>query len=205
MTLALNTKLEEEFVAPLTAVRGALEILRDYPEINEDERLRFVSTALRSCHLLERAVHDLADTVYAAGRSEPDAPEVSEDIDEDGYVRRVKLHPELHVMELDFSGLVFSNSQIVYDVYDVVDAAIRRSGQKWYFLINMTECSIWPEAWVAFAHRGKKVAVNHAHGTVRFAEGSSPSGVTAGGSDTPVYPSRDSALAQIMRWTEERS
>ena len=58
-TVALNTKVEADFVGPLTAVRGALEILRDYPDLGEVERGRFVSTALRSCQQLERAVHDL--------------------------------------------------------------------------------------------------------------------------------------------------
>ena len=40
-TEALGTKLEQDFVAPLTAVRGALELLRDFPDMSELERERF--------------------------------------------------------------------------------------------------------------------------------------------------------------------
>jgi hypothetical protein len=34
-TLTLSTKVEEEFVSPLTAIRGALEILRDFPALEQ--------------------------------------------------------------------------------------------------------------------------------------------------------------------------
>jgi hypothetical protein len=44
--LALETKLEQEFVSPLTAVRGALEILRDFLDLPPNERARFIATAL---------------------------------------------------------------------------------------------------------------------------------------------------------------
>ena len=49
-TLALSTKVEEDFVAPLTSLRGSLEILRDIPDLSEEERRRFLETALRGCN-----------------------------------------------------------------------------------------------------------------------------------------------------------
>ena len=67
-TLAPSTEVEEDFVAPLTAVRGALEILRDVPALGEDERLRFVGTVLRGCARPDNGVEALAQTVYAAGQ-----------------------------------------------------------------------------------------------------------------------------------------
>ena len=190
-TVALNTKVEADFVGPLTAVRGALEILRDYPDLGEVERGRFVSTALRSCQQLERAVHDLAVSVYAAGQKgaltvAPGADDVAA---QEGYGDRIDIHDELSVMELDFSHLVFSDSEIVNDVYDAVERAIRRSGRKWYFVINFEECHIWPEAWIAYAHRSKKIAVNHALGTVRY----SP----AGEDSEEHFSTRDEALKHI--------
>ena len=62
-TLALSTKVEEDFVAPLTAVRGSLEILRDFSDLGADERLRFIETALGGCARLEKGIGELARTV----------------------------------------------------------------------------------------------------------------------------------------------
>ena len=50
-TLALSTAVEEDFVSPLTSLRGALEILRDYPDLAEVERSQFVSLALEGCEV----------------------------------------------------------------------------------------------------------------------------------------------------------
>ena len=157
------------------------------------ERGRFVSTALRGCHLLERAVNDLSVSVYAAGQRGTGDPEQNQDEAglPEGYAARIAIHEDLDVMELDFSHLVFSDSHVVNDVYDAVDQAIRRSGRKWYFLINFEDCHTWPEAWIAYAHRSKKVAVNHALGTVRY----STDGATADGQEQ--FSSRDEALARI--------
>ncbi len=195
-TLALGTQLEDGFVAPLTAVRGALEILRDYPELSEAERMRFVSTALRSCSMLERSVHKLADSVYSAGRS-PGNGDAAAQAEEAGvYAKRIHLSYDKSLMELDFSELEFSNSRIVADMYDAIDVAIQKSGRKWYFLINMTDCSVWPEAWVAFAHRGKKISVNHALAMARYTENKSEA-ASVGKHDSSMFSSRADAVAYL--------
>ena len=48
----LPTQLEEDFIAPLTAMRGALEILRDfqYETTIVDHRQRFLKEARGSIH-----------------------------------------------------------------------------------------------------------------------------------------------------------
>ncbi len=195
-TLALSTKVEEDFVAPLTAVRGALEILRDHPDLGATERERFVSTALRSCRHLESAVTELAETVYAAGQ-QPAEPQASRGsaAPRTGYGERVMTLDDLDIMEVDFSNLVFANSQVVNEVHDAIEAAIKESGRKWYFLINFEDCSVWPEAWVAFAHRGKKINVNHSLGTVRYS--SSADGDNRADLDPDLYASREMALERI--------
>ncbi len=198
-TLALGTKLEDDFVAPLTAVRGALEILRDYPDIGATERLRFVTTALRSCQQLERAVHDLADAVYGAAQAESPATPIADSTD--GYNARIHPDPVAEIMELDFSDLVFANSDIVYEVFDAIEAEIGRSDRKWYFLINMTGCTVWPEAWVSFAHRGKRVSVNFGLETVRY----STADEAGYDSDNSTHPSRESAMEFIEACKEQRS
>ena len=190
-TLTLNTKVEKDFVAPLTAVRGSLEILRDYSDLGEEERLRFITTALDGCHLLERSIKELADSVYAAGQTANQTnktPDTAKKI-RNGFVDRIHIHEDVQVMELDFSGIVFSSSDVVNEIHDVIDSAIEETDQKWFFLINHTDCRVWPEAWVAFAHRGKKIRVNNALGIERYAD------VDDQGSTTESYPSREEAIA----------
>lgn len=168
--VALSTKLEEDFVAPLTAVRGALEILRDHPDLAEADRRRFVEAALRGCARLGAGVEHLAATVYQAGRAalaDRTPPAVS---DVSAYAARIRLDRVAGIAEIDLSDVRFSDSATVNAFYDVVDALVERSGRRWYFLVDYKGCNVWPEAWVAFAHRGKKVHIGYSLGTVRFAE-----------------------------------
>jgi hypothetical protein len=196
-TLGLSTKLEEDFISPLTAIRGALEIMNDFPDLPGEQRLRFVRQALSECKRLEMGVNDLAVSVYAAGRRDkgPASPKAG------AYADRIQTFSDQEIMELDFSDLAFVSAQMVDEVFDAIDAAIRQSGRAWWLLVNFKRCVIWPEAWVAYAHRTKKVAVNHALGSVRYAEldpkqdGHAAAPETAERSD--ILPSRDAALAQI--------
>lgn len=198
-TLALSTKVEEDFVSPLTAVRGALEILRDYPDLAETERQQFVDTALRACARLERGVAHLAEIVYDAGEQAlpgdegtTDA-EPSADLSNAGPVP-VRFDASLGVADISLAGRRFTRSAEVNAFYDVIDERVEASGRKWYFLVDYADCSIWPEAWVAFAHRAKKVNATYALGTVRYR-------VPDGPDDAPMDPdmcaSREAALERI--------
>ena len=193
-TLALSTKVEEDFVAPLTAARGALEILRDFPELEATEQQRFVSTALRSCAQLERAIEELATVVYAAGQHD-----TVQDADEElassqgQYDNRITVLEDDETIEIDFSDFEFTSSQIVNEFYDAIDQTVEHSGRDWYFMVNFRNCSVWPEAWVAFAHRGKKVNVNYSLGTIRYAENENTDQST--GAD--MFASRQAALSAI--------
>ena len=202
-TLALNTKMEEDFVAPLTAVRGALEILRDFPDLGEEERERFLGTALRGCTRLEQAIKELGEAVYAAGDAAHGQTALDAVAEDDRiYAERIKFLYELDAVEIDFSNFKFTSSPIVNHFYDVVERMIEATGRKWYIIVNYQDCSIWPEAWVAFAHRGKKVNVSYSLGTVRYIE----TAPADDGAHTPAQPdsfdpdmfaSRDMALARL--------
>ena len=61
LTLALNTMLEREFVSPLTSIRGTLEIMRDFADLSDEERSRFLKNALQDCARLEQGVEQLAE------------------------------------------------------------------------------------------------------------------------------------------------
>ena len=188
-TRTLNTKVEDAFISPLTAIRGALEILRDFPDLTEAERTEFVATALTECARLETGIEHLSASVYAPERLAPDDDEAVQPAGE--FADRIRFTPEGDVIELDFAGFVFDSNELVNAFFDEVDAAVNRTGTKWYFIVNNTDCRIWPEAWVAFAHRSKKVSVNFALGMVRF-------DALNGESDPGLETSRDAALAKVI-------
>lgn len=200
-TLALNTKVEEDFVSPLTAIRGSLEILRDFPDLAEDEQQRFISSALRGCARLETSVEQLAATIYASDQTAAQGP--SANLPEDEYriyVDRIHFLKKIDAVELDFSNFEFSSTDIVNNFYDVIDAQFETSGQRWYVMANHSNCRVWPEAWIAFAHRGKKVKATYALGSVRFSA-PMPSAKDGSGDaqsfDPDLFTSREEALAKL--------
>lgn len=198
LSLALNTALERDFVSPLTSIRGALEIIRDFDDLSEVERSNFLDNALADCARLEQGIEHLAATVYAAGKrqhedeSQPPQPPINH-----VYAERIHFLDELQIVEVDFSEFEFSSSKIVNDFYDLLDALIERSGERWYILVNYHKCSIWPEAWVAFAHRGKKVNVSYSLGTVRYVDASKTADAAFLPADPELFHSREAALAAI--------
>lgn len=198
-TLALETKVEEGFVAPLTAIRGSLEILRDVNELNDEERRRFLETALRGCLRLEQSIKELGEAVYsaaeAAGSTSNDGIESD---DHRQYAARVHVLEDINTVEIDYSDFVFDSSKTVNDFHEVVESIVEKTGHKWYFLVNYRNCSIWPEAWIAFAHRGKKVNVSYSLGTARYSESKGDKAATTDDNfDPDLFPSRESALARL--------
>ncbi len=198
LSLALNTTLEREFVSPLTSIRGALEIMRDFPDLSNAERSRFLGNALQDCARLELGVEHLASTVYTAFDARDQDPSPAQQAETgSGYSDRIRFREELRVIEIDFSELVFSSTKRVNDFYDLLDQLIESTGQSWYIVVNYHNCRIWPEAWVAFAHRGKKVNVSYSLGIVRYYDASGDDDDSTLLSDPELLASRDEALAYI--------
>lgn len=211
LTLALDTKVEKEFVAPLTALRANLEILRDFPDLDAEERQKFLETAILACTRLEKAVEELGTAVYSAGRQaetrKSEDPSTSKH--DKRYTERIEFLEDIDAVEIDFSDFEFSNSEIVNDFHDVVEEVVEATGRKWYFVVNYRNCSIWPEAWVAFAHRGKKVNTLYSLGTVRYVEAGpeEDDGTAAAQSDDfdpDMFPSRELALAKLEDEKQKR-
>lgn len=197
-TLALNTKVEEGFISPLTALRGALEILRDHADLPEDRRRRFIETALGSCAQLEQSVDELADAVYAAGAQSLPYDDAQATGEGDRRFRdRIRFLDDIDTVEIDLSEFEFSSSEMVNAFHDAIDHAIAATGKRWYILVNYTGCSIWPEAWVAFAHRGTQVNAAHSLGTVRYSTPDSDAPTRGENYDPNLFDSRDAALAKI--------
>ena len=204
-TLALNTKLEDDFISPLTVVRGALELLRDNPDLPPDDRQRFVATALRGCAQLEKGVMQLAKTVYDAGHMALEGDERVSAAPAGGvFDARIAFDDAQDTVEIDLSDFAFTNAQIVNDFYDFIDARVDDTERDWYFVVNHGNCSVWPEAWVAFAYRGKRLGVARSLGTVRYDaeanDGAGQSGATHGRwahVDPEMLASREAALARV--------
>ncbi|MDP7151622.1 MAG: hypothetical protein QGI08_05525 [Paracoccaceae bacterium] len=91
---------------------------------------------------------------------------------EEEIARRISFDHDLVIMDVDFSDFTFHHSRDVNDVYDHVETRIRATDRKWFFLVNLENCQIMPEAWVQYAHRGKKLNIAASLGSVRYAPGS---------------------------------
>ena len=198
-TLALSTKVEEDFVAPLAAVRGALEILRDFSSLEAGERLRFIETALGGCARLQQGVDDLARTVYAAGQRTParSTEDGGDPAGDSGFAGHIHFFADRDIVEIDFAGIEFRSAKVVDSFFDVVERLVGATERRWYFLVHCGGYSVWPEAWVAFAHRGKKLNVAFSRGTARYDE-SSASGDDGTGKFAPDhFATREAALARI--------
>lgn len=121
------------------------------------------------------------------------------------FARRITFHETLDVLEIDFSEFAFDDAAVVDAFYDAIDARIAASGRDyWYFLANYHNCRVGPEAWVAFANRGKKVNLSHSLGTIRFDADDETTveiqkRATAQDFEDNLYPNREAALAEIAR------
>ena len=198
-TLALSTKVEEDFVAPLAAVRGALEILRDFSNLEAGERLRFIETALRGCARLQKGIDELARTVYAAGQQTLSASlEKGVPLTDDSrFDDHIRFFDDLDIVEIDFASLEFKSSNAVNDFFDAVERMVEATRRRWYFLVNYGGYSVWPEAWIAFAHRGKKLNVAFSLGTARYDESDSNDVERSRELDPYFLGTREAALARI--------
>ena len=88
------------------------------------------------------------------------------------FVRRISFDHASQIMEADFSNFTFHHSRDVNDFYDHIEERIKATDKRWFFLVNLNKCQIHPAAWVAYAHRGKKLNEAASLGSARFAAGS---------------------------------
>ena len=199
-TLALSTKLEEDFVSPLTSVRGALEILRDYPDLEHAKQQEFVAQALNNCAVLQRGIEELAYAVYTSGRRTESAGELKTKTQKN-YADRISTLEDEGIIEIDFGDFEFSDSDIVNEFFDVIQNVVEASGRKWYFVVNHTRCSVWPEAWVAYAHRGRILSDKFSLGSVKYSVPPSDAEGGAGSQSSVANPSfltsRQAALTKV--------
>lgn len=121
---------------------------------------------------------------------------------DNGFDGRITFHPELQVMEVDFSNLTFDVPALVHMAYDEIDRQLEETGKKWFFLVNYRDCRVMSEAWISFAHRGKKVNLAYSLGSARFAATGDTSEAILDSSkeekfDPNLFTSRDEALVYL--------
>ena len=82
---------------------------------------------------------------------------------------RITLHDASEIMEADFSNLHLATQAEVNAFYDRIEDRIAASGEdQWFFAVNYSNSRIDPDAWFAFARRGKALNLAHSMGSVRF-------------------------------------
>ncbi|MGB0508119.1 MAG: hypothetical protein ACPGGK_18185 [Pikeienuella sp.] len=82
---------------------------------------------------------------------------------------RISFDPKNETMEVDFTGRNFTTMADVHAFYDMTEEMIRaQEGDKWYFLVNLNDTKIQPEAWVTYGKRGRLLNEAFSLGSVRF-------------------------------------
>ena len=123
---------------------------------------------------------------------------------------RITFHDDLQVMEADFSHFEFASSEIVNAFYDRIETRIRETGEdKWFFLVNYSDCRIDSSAWVAFSRRGKALNMAHSMGSVRFDASETTRRQIERDAETErfdpnLFADRDSAIARLATFPNKR-
>ncbi len=164
-----GSDVEDDFVSPLTMVRGVLEMLRDSDLLADGAARRFVQLALDDCDRLGESIDRLIEGNPEAVKHTLQSHRVHGTQDPAVYRQRLTFLERDQIIEVDFSDVAFSTSDAVNGFYDAIDQAVSETGQKWYFMVNHRNCTIAPEAWMASAHRGRQTNKMHSLGTVRYA------------------------------------
>lgn len=162
--------VEDDFVSPLTMIRGVLEMLRDSDDIPGGAVRKFLDLALEDCDRLSESIDRLVEAnPTAVKHSRRVLNSGVTEADRSIFAQRVSLLAVDRIVEVDFSDFAFASSEAVNAFHDVIDAIVEEAGGQWYFMVNFRNCRIEPEAWGAFALRGSRTNKKHSLGTVRYA------------------------------------
>lgn len=116
------------------------------------------------------------DSAVARLRSLPDErgrrPARESNYGPEDFVDRLRFDEARAIMEVDFSHFTFHHSRDVDAIYDHLEETVRKTGRRWFILVNLDGCQIMPAAWVRYALRGKRLNIAASLGSVRFAAGS---------------------------------
>lgn len=123
---------------------------------------------------------------------------------------RISFHDEAQAMEVDFSNLHLTSQAEVNAFYDRIEDRIAATGEdQWFFAVNYFNSRIDPDAWFAFARRGKTLNMAHSMGSVRFdaSEETRRQIENAAGTDAfdpNLLVTRDDAFARLKSLPSQR-
>lgn len=123
---------------------------------------------------------------------------------------RITFHDEIEVMEVDFSDFTFKTSKDVNEFYDLLEDRIAATGHDfWYFLVNLHNTRIDPDAWFAYSQRGKTLNMAHSQGSVRYDPSEETRAEIARRSkseafDANLFADREDAIARLKSLPSKR-
>ena len=125
-------------------------------------------------------------------------------IPDEAFESRIRFHDDIQTMEANFSDLDFVDNYVVDACYDVIDRLLAETHDRWYFLVNYSNCQIQPKAWMRFAARGKATNLKSSLGSVRFDASSETASeierrANTESFDPNLFASRDEAVARIKQ------
>lgn len=104
---------------------------------------------------------------------------------------RITFDAPRSVCDVDLRMLRLETDAQAHAFFDAAERKIAARGGKWWLLVDYTEFEVEPKAWVAFAHRAKKLSQTYTHGAARF------DARREGGGAAGYCASRAEALARI--------
>ena len=113
---------------------------------------------------------------------------------------QVAFYDDLQIAEVDFSNINFTDDKTLRLYYGEFDRLLEKSGRRWYFIFNFTNCAVNPTAWDAFAARDKELNARYSLGSVCIGPGGPqrrPSAASQEQAVSHVYGSREDALAAL--------
>jgi hypothetical protein len=128
---------------------------------------------------------------------------------EDEITDRITFDADMQIMDVNFSNISFMHSTDVDTFYDYIEKRLEQTSVKWYFLVNLNNCEIMPEAWIRYSTRGKRVNLQHSLGSVRFAAGSETEAdirlrAESQGFDPNIRNTREEALGRLQDMQSEK-
>lgn len=122
----------------------------------------------------------------------------------------ISVHDAWECLECKLSSFSFDNPQTPHHYFDWMEAYLRETNhEKWFFLIDYTDCTIHHRAWNNFWLRARRFNYAHSQGSARFdtsAKLRTSIEAFAGASDflADVFQSRSQALAHIQGLHSQR-
>ena len=123
-------------------------------------------------------------------------------MDEQDFADRFEFHDDMDILEIDLSGLTFTNSNEADMFHDLLDRRVLETGRTWYFLSCFERCAISPGAALQFSIRRDHAHDGSSRGAVRYGTSEEANSAMLSVKSDPKtvdnsFDSREEAIARI--------